>query len=89
MYMEMDIITRADLDLFRMKLLADIKVLLSEAPSANKKPWLKGMEVRKLLGLSAGSLQNLRVSGKLKSSKVGGIHYYRYEDIEKMMRRDN
>jgi hypothetical protein len=69
-------------------LLADIKVLLAEAPRTDRKPWLKGSEVRKLLGISAGSLQNLRITGRLKSSKVGGIHYYRYEDIERMISKE-
>lgn len=83
--MEVEFITRQDLEVFRTRLLEDIRRLLSEAPRVSNKPWLRGSEVRKLLSISAGSLQSLRVSGKLKSSKVGGIHYYRYEDIEKMM----
>ena len=83
--MEVEFITRQDLEAFRISLLADIRRLLSEAPRVSNKPWLRGSEVRELLSISAGSLQSLRVSGKLKSSKVGGIHYYRYEDIEKMM----
>ena len=83
--MEMDLITRADLEQFRVKLLFDIKALLAEAPIVDRKPWLKGSEVRKLLRISPGSLQSLRITGQLKSSKVGGIHYYRYEDIEKLM----
>ena len=81
----MALITRGDLEQFRVKLLADIKGLLSEVPPANRKTWLKGSEVRKLLGISAGSLQNLRSTGQLKSSKVGGVHFYRYEDIDNMM----
>ena len=85
----MDLITRADLEKFRLQLLADIKELLAEAPRTNYKPWLKGTEVRKLLGLSAGSLQNLRISGQLKSSKIGGIHFYKYDDIKKMMSSTN
>jgi hypothetical protein len=83
--MEMDLITRADLEKFRMDLLADLRSMISEIPNPARKPWLKGAEVRKLLSISDGSLQNLRVTGKLKSSKIGGIHYYRYEDIERMM----
>ena len=83
--MEMDLITRADLELFRVKLLSDIKTLLAEAPKVDRKPWLKGSEVRKLLGISPGSLQNLRTTGQLKSCKVGGLHYYRYEDIQNML----
>jgi hypothetical protein len=83
--MEMDLITRADLERFRTELLADIRSIISEIPRAGHRPWLKGAEVRKLLSISEGSLQNLCVTGKLKSSKMGGIHFYRYEDIEKMM----
>jgi hypothetical protein len=83
--MEMDLITGADLEKFRLQLLADIKELLAEAPKTNYRPWIKGTEVRRLLGISAGSLQNLRITGQLKSSKIGGIHFYKYEDIRKMM----
>ena len=46
---------------------------------------LKNAEVMKLLEISANTLQRLRVSGKLPSSKAGGIHYYRYEDIDKLL----
>ena len=87
--MEMEVITRGDLEKFRLQLLADIKDLLVEAPKSNYRPWLKGTEVRKLLGISAGSLQNLRISGQLKSSKIGGIHFYKYDDIKKMMSSTN
>jgi hypothetical protein len=84
--MQLEIITKEDLEVFRVNLLEDIRQLLSQERPVGNKPWLRGSEVRKLLSISAGSLQSLRISGKLKSSKVGGIHYYRYEDIEKMMR---
>jgi hypothetical protein len=84
-FMEMDLITRDDLEKFRLQLLSDIKELLAEAPKMNYRPWLKGKEVIKLLGISAGSLQNLRISGRLKSSKIGGIHFYKYDDIKGMM----
>ena len=83
--MEMDLITRSDLEKFRLQLLADIKDLLADRPNTNSKPWLKGAEVRKLLGISDGSLQNLRISGQLKSSKIGGIHFYKFDDIKRMM----
>ena len=39
----------------------------------------------KLLKVSANTIQRLRIAGKLKATKVGGVHYYRYEDIEKML----
>ena len=54
---------------------------LGEEPRA----WLKSYEVRKLLGISAGTLQNLRVNGTLPYTKIGGLMYYRFEDIQKLM----
>jgi hypothetical protein len=52
------------------------------------KPWLKNSEVRKLLNISSNTIQRLRIAGKLRSSKVGGIHYYRYEDIDNLLNSD-
>jgi len=85
----MDLITRADLEELRLQLLTDIRELLADVPKTNCRPWLKGAEVRKLLGISAGTLQNLRISGQLRSSKIGGIHYYKYDDIKTMMNAHN
>ena len=86
--MEIEVLTKEDLNDFRMKLLDDISKLLIFSPAKLVKPWLKNSEVRKLLNISSNTVQRLRVSGKLRSSKVGGIHYYRYEDIEKLLNND-
>jgi len=80
-----EIVTKEDLEAFRILLIQDIERLFTRRLAPAVKPWLKGPEVRKLLSISAGTLQTLRVTGKLKSSKIGGTHYYRYEDIKKMM----
>ena len=34
-----------------------------------------------MLRISPGTLQNLRVNGTLAYTKIGGIIYYKYEDI--------
>lgn len=47
--------------------------------------WLKSHEVRKLLTISPGTLQNLRVNGSLSYTKIGGVIYYDYDDIRKML----
>lgn len=83
--MNYDLVTRADLEEFRGKLIGDIKELLSHSTGNRHRPWLKGTEVRKLLGISHGTLQSFRISGRLKASKIGGIYFYRLEDIEKML----
>ena len=71
-----------------MQLLDDIRQILKPAEVKIVKPWLKNAEVMKLLDISANTLQRLRVSGSLPSSKVGGVRYYRYEDIERLLNQN-
>ncbi|PZR26806.1 MAG: DNA-binding protein, partial [Azospira oryzae] len=47
--------------------------------------WLRSSEVRKILHVSPGTLQNMRTNGSLRFSKVGGIVYYKYDDVVKML----
>ncbi|KRD09192.1 hypothetical protein ASE21_14845 [Flavobacterium sp. Root901] len=46
--------------------------------------WLKSKAVRKLLDISAGSVQNLRISHKVRFRKVLGSYYYNREDLQKL-----
>lgn len=82
--MSVEILTKEDLQAFRIQLLNDIKALLFIKQSANME-WLRSNEIRKALKISAGTLQNLRVTGKLKSVKIGGILFYRNSDLEKLL----
>ena len=83
--MAVEIISREDLQNFRLQLLGDIKELIAPKQSPPVKQWLKASDVKKLLSISSGKLQTLRVSGKLRSSKIGGVHYYRNEDIQQLL----
>ena len=82
--MAIEIITKEDLEAFRQTLLNDLKVLLA-TNKKERKEWLRCADVRKILKVSTGTVQNLRISGKLKSQKVGGIHFYKLTDIENMI----
>jgi hypothetical protein len=82
--MSVEVITKEDLQAFRLQLISDIKELFLPKHSTTK-DWLRSREVRKLLNISPGTLQSFRVNGKLKPSKIGGIHFYRYSDIEKLL----
>ena len=62
----------------------DLKQLI-QPQSQQIKQWLKSNEVRKLLNISPGTLQNLRINGTLTFTKIGGIMYYNYSDIEKVL----
>lgn len=83
--MSVEVVTKADLQLFRVQLLDDFKQIIAAHMHPLTKQWLKSAEVRKMLSLSAGKLQNLRITGRLPYSRVGGICYYRSEDIEKLL----
>jgi len=85
MCMTIEIITREDLEKFRFQLLEDIKALIESKPQSEKK-WLRSSEVKKLLRISSSTLQNLRVTGKLHPSKIGGIMYYSYNEIEQLLK---
>jgi len=42
-------------------------------------------QVKNLLKISAGTLQNLRVKGTLSFTRIGHIIYYKAEDIHKLL----
>jgi hypothetical protein len=82
--MGVEIVTREDLQSFRIQLLNDIKQFLG-TPSQPAKQWLKSQEVRKLLNISASTLQKFRINGTLQYTRMGTIMYYNYEDIVKVL----
>src|SRR3954467_9138883 len=82
--MSIEAITKQDLQILRQQILGDIKELFSANHGTNKN-WLRSREVRKLLSISPGTLQSFRINGDLKPSKIGGIHFYRYSEIEKLL----
>lgn len=84
--MTVDLATKDDLHKLKLELLDEIAKLLNKNPSPTKK-WLRSIEVRKMLSISPGTLQNLRINGDLKYTKVGGIMYYEANDIAKMMEK--
>ncbi len=82
--MAIEVITREDLNEFRTLLLSDLNTMFNSKPQPQKQ-WLKSSEVRKLLNISPGTLQNLRVNGTITYTKVGGILYYSNSDLEKLL----
>jgi hypothetical protein len=82
--MAIEVITREDLNEFRTLLLSDLNAMFNSKPQQQKQ-WLKSNEVRELLNISSGTLQNLRVNGTITFTKIGGIMYYNYSDIEKAL----
>lgn len=85
--MSVEVVTKEDLQAFRLQLLNDLKLLLFANEKCEKK-WLRSSEVRKLLKISSGTLQNLRITGKLKPVKLGGIFFYDSDDIDDLFRHE-
>lgn len=84
-FMGATIITTEDLYQFKLELLDAIKQVLQEQNGTPSKKWLKSNEVRKLLGISPGTLQNLRINGTLPYTKIGGVLYYDYKEIMQVL----
>lgn len=83
--MSATIITTEDLLEFKLELLDDIKQLLNNQSGNITKKWMKSPEVRELLSISPGTLQNFRINGTLPYTKIGGVIYYDYQEILQVM----
>ena len=79
------IITVEDLRDFKIDLLEEIKKIFQSQTTTQTKKWLKSTEVRKLLNISPGTLQNLRINGTLTYTKIGGTLYYDNADIDRLL----
>ena len=80
--MSVEILTKEDLQVFKHELFKEIRTLLD---GAAPEQYLQSAQVRKLLGVSPGTLQHLRITGKLPYTKVGGKLFYQLEEIQKMV----
>lgn len=80
------LLTIGDLEIFKSELFSFLKTLIREEVSPKlPKKWLKSNEVKEILDISTGTLQNLRNNGSLPYSKIGGMIYYDREAIDKLM----
>lgn len=82
--MAVEIITKEDLMRFKRDLLEELRDIIKEK-TVDQPQWIKSPQVRKLLHISPGTLQNLRINGTLPYTKIGGVIYYSIADIEKVM----
>ena len=79
------LITVDDLLQFKKQLLEELLTALKSQINVVPKKWMKSHEVRRLLKISPGTLQTLKSSGIIPYTKMGGVHFYEYNDIEKIL----
>ncbi len=93
----MDEITKEDLRQFRMVLLHDFEEILDKKlstrsdskPDEKSQDWLRSKAIRNILNISPATLQNLRISGKIRFRKVMGTYYYSRTDLNKLFKNDD
>ncbi len=86
--MAVELITREDLQHFRIQLLEELKQVICQIKKDSSGVVVEGYKtkhVRKILDCSTNKLQSLRMSGKLRYKKVGGTLYYKPEDVQKLL----
>ncbi|MCH7415239.1 helix-turn-helix domain-containing protein [Belliella sp. R4-6] len=84
---KIELITKEDLEELRLQLLEDLQELLKLKPKEkDQRDWVKSDEVRRMLKISPGSLQNLRIRGLLNPKKIGGSYYYQSKEIENLFK---
>jgi hypothetical protein len=82
--MAAEIITKEDLQLFKVELLSELKLILVREIEPTSE-WIRTRKVRKLLDISPNTLRMFRVTDKLKFTKIGRIYYYKKQDVEQML----
>lgn len=87
-----EIVTKEDLRQFGLLLLDKMRSIIKEANVDNSEllqpEWIKSKAVRKLLDISAASVQSLRVTQKVRCKKVMGSYYYNKADIMKLFNNE-
>lgn len=78
-----EIATKGDLNTLKSELIKEFSQLQNNRSIPNK--WLKSTEVQKILKISAGTLQTLRVNRTLPFTKLGKTIFYDYNDILKIL----
>ncbi len=79
------LITIEDLHQFRSYIVQDILTAMKISQQSPTKKWMKSHEVRRLLKISPGTLQNLKNTGVIPYTKIGGVHFFDHEDIQRVL----
>lgn len=87
--MKLDLITKENLEKFKLDIFAEMRSTLKKLGAPNESnEWLRTADVRKLLRISAGTLQTLRINGTIRYSVVGKMFFYKREDIKNMIEQN-
>jgi len=77
--------TTEDLLELKKELINEIKQLLKSKSPKPEKKWMKSYEIREKLSISNATLQSLRNRGEIPCTKIGGVFFYDYEEINRLL----
>jgi len=80
--MNIEFITKDDLEKFKNEIIKEVN---SGKYNQKQKKWLRSAEVREMLGISPGTLQNLRINGTIPFTRIGSTLFYDLDDIQKIL----
>lgn len=84
--MEIEILTKRDLEDFRKKLVDELLAVMQTNKIEPEKQYLRTKEVKELLGgISNGTLQNLRIKRLLNPAKIEGVYYYKLSEVKALL----
>jgi hypothetical protein len=86
--MVVNIITPDDLQTFKEGLLEDLKHMLEQQKTTPGRRYLKADEVQRLLKVSPRTMHRYRVEGNLPYTRIHGIYYYDYADIQTLIEKN-
>lgn len=84
-------VTKQDLEDVKTAIIVELRALrglLEQAEGAGvEKRWIKSYEVQAMLGISRGTLMNMRARGEIVYYRMGGLIFYCYDDVVGVMER--
>ncbi|MBU3011385.1 helix-turn-helix domain-containing protein [Polaribacter vadi] len=84
--MNIEIVSREEFNSFKQEVLEALKPI---GNISNSKKYLRSAEVRKLLNISAGTLQNMRINGDLPYTRIGSTLFYDYSVILEILEKNS
>ena len=83
--MNIELLTKEDLKALDAKL----EALMAQINGNNhSSKWIRATDAKELLGISSSKLQSLRINGTVSYSSFGGMYYYDYEEILKLLEKN-
>ncbi len=78
-----ELVTKADIAELKKAIIEELHASLGNVKKENE--YLRSADVRKMLNISDGTLQRLRISGTLDAKKVNGMWFYKLDNVKKML----